>query len=145
MLEKYYYFKNNLKTTMHKSMTQHLTKAQELNNYLIDMPECLLEASQENDILFDYLLLVTDIIYAPMISNEFLSYTEVLDLYETFTRLRDSINYLNSIKLIGLDFYLNAKITKVYDYALENELFEIVQNINHFNNIKEQVKNMQII
>lgn len=126
-------------------MTQHLTKAQELNNYLIDMPECLLEATEENDILFDYLLSVTDNIYAPMISNEFLCYPNVLDLYETYTRSRNNIDHLNSIKLIGLDYYLNKKIEIVNIYAIENELYEVVHNINWWNWIKEQVKNMQII
>ena len=130
---------------MHKSMIQHLDFAQSLNINLIDIPECILEATEENEDLFNYLLMIIDCIYSPMISNKFLKYNDVIDLYETFLRLNELIKDLNSIKIIAIDYYLNQKLESINNYAINCELYEVVHNIKTFNDIKEEIKNYNII
>jgi len=129
---------------MHNSMKQHLAKAQELNNIVYDIPEILLTVSDENETLFDYITLIVDNVYAPMMTNKCLSYIEILDLHYTNARLKDSVSDLNQIKMIGVHHYLKSKLDNVLAYAKENELYEIIHNLNMFNNVVEKLEKMDI-
>lgn len=129
---------------MHNSMKQHFVKAQELNNILFDIPEFLLTVSEENETLFDYITLIVDNVYAPMMTNKCLSYIEILDLHYINASLKDSVSDLNQIKIIGVQHYLKTKLDNVLLYAKENELYEIIHNLNIFNNVSEKLEKMNI-
>lgn len=129
---------------MHKSMKQHFVKAQELNNILFDIPEFLLTVSEENETLFNYIMLIVDNVYAPMMTNKCLSYIDILDLHYINASLKDSVSDLNQIKIIGVQHYLKTKLDNVLLYAKENELYEIIHNLNIFNNVLEKIEKMNI-
>lgn len=129
---------------MHNSMKQHFVKAQELNNILFDIPEFLLTVSEENETLFDYIMLIVDNVYAPMMTNKCLSYIDILDLHYINASLKDSVSDLNQIKIIGVQHYLKTKLDNVLLYAKENELYEIIHNLNMFNNVVEKLEKMNI-
>jgi hypothetical protein len=125
-------------------MKQHFVKAQELNNILFDIPEFLLTVSEENETLFDYIMLIVDNVYAPMMTNKCLSYIDILDLHYINASLKDSVSDLNQIKIIGVQHYLKTKLDNVLLYAKENELYEIIHNLNMFNNVVEKLEKMNI-
>lgn len=129
---------------MHKSMKHHLSKAQEINNIVYDIPEMLLSVSAENEVFFDFITLIVDNVYAPMMTTKCLSYTDILDLHYTNARLKDSISDLNKIKMVGVEHYLKNKLEKVLAYAIENELYEIIHNLNMYNKVTMKLQEMYV-
>ena len=125
-------------------MIEHLAKTQELNNILYDIPEFLLTVSDENETLFNYIMLIVDNVYAPMLTNKCLSYIDILDLHYINASLKDSVSDLNQIKIIGIQHYLKTKLDNVNLYAKENELYEILHNLNLFHNVSEKIEKMNI-
>lgn len=126
-----------------KNKAEDLARLIEMNRMLPDIPECIMEATEENDMLLDLIFYTVDSIQKNLITEHFLTYTEVLNLYDMYlTRLQPCIDY----EFVGeVKEYLNNKLFKIMNYAIENELFEVMSNFKHWQTIKNELVKIDFI
>ena len=105
--------------------------------FLSDVPNCIFDAIEENDILFNFILYTIENIYGKMLTMKFLSYKKVINLFhEYLLRLDECFDCEN---LAEIKMYLDNKLKQALDTAMQYELFEVVNNINTWYEIKNEL------
>lgn len=103
-------------------------------------PSIVVDASNENETIFSFINYTVRTIQDAMIDTIFLTYDDVIVLYQKYAKRLEEIKYaVSEVKLNEAIQYLNDKLFIILNIAFEQELFETIHNVNMWLHIKKQL------